>query len=168
MKNLCIFLVVLFGVFACDAPFEDESEMDLKSGKMIERTIKFQKATGVMEIVVNPEACSPEGFQLVINGEGNATFLGKHTVYNSVCVDANLNPVSPIMGEITAANGDKIYTMVTTPPWVDEDGTHYLYDIIEGMCTGRFEGATGYLDIYGVIDFSTMTWDLQGTGKITF
>ena len=168
MKKLCIFIIVLFGVFACDAPFNEEPEMDLKSGKMVERTIKFQKANGVMEVVVNPDACTVTGLQIVITGGGNATFLGNFTVHNYLCIDADANPVSPIFGELTAANGDMIYTMVTDEPWVDEDGMHYLYVIREGMCTGRFEGATGYIDMYGIIDHETMTWDLKGEGLITF
>nr|WP_319509910.1 hypothetical protein [uncultured Draconibacterium sp.] len=168
MKKLCIFLIVLFGVFACDAPFEEEPEMDLKSGKMVERNIKFQRASGVMEVVINPDACEDKGLQMIITGGGNATFLGNFTVYNYLCIDADANPVSPIFGELTAANGDMIYTWVITEPWIDEDGMHYLYEIREGMCTGRFEGATGYIDMYGVIDHETMTWDLKGEGLITF
>ncbi|QIA07758.1 hypothetical protein [Draconibacterium halophilum] len=168
MKKICIFLMVIFGVFACDAPFEEQPEMDLKSGNRIERTIKFQKASGVMEVIQNMDACTATGLQMIISGGGNATFLGNFTVYNKLCIDGDGNPVSPIWGELTAANGDKIYTMVNTDPWVDEDGMHYLYKIREGMSTGRFEGATGYIDMYGIIDHINMTWDLKGEGMIKF
>ncbi|MCY1722320.1 hypothetical protein OU798_18345 [Prolixibacteraceae bacterium Z1-6] len=168
MKNFCIFLVLLFGVFACDVPFEEEHEMDLKSGTMVERTIKFQRASGTMEVIWNPDACSETELQMVIAGGGNATFLGNFTVLNTLCINEQGDPVSPILGELTAANGDMLYSIVTTPPWEENGMVYYRYDIRSELCTGRFEGATGFIIMYGDIDHVAMTWDLKGIGRIMF
>jgi hypothetical protein len=168
MKSLCIVLVLLFGVFACDVPFEEEQEMDLKSGQMVERTIKFHRASGTMNVELNAEACPETEHQMIITGGGNATFLGNFTVLNTVCVNLQGEAVSPILGELTAANGDMLYSIVTTPPWEENGMVYYLYNIRSELCTGRFEGATGFIIMYGVIDHVAMTWDLKGIGRITF
>ena len=65
---------------------------------------------------------------------------------------------------MTAANGDKIYTRVRIGPEMVGDLIYYLYDIEGG--TGRFEGITGEIEVYGT--FSTTTWSLSGEGFFTY
>lgn len=145
-----------------------KTSSDLKSGKMVERTIKFVESTGTMDVVMNYDACPDFGLQMFIQGGGNASHIGKFTVVNTICLDTDLNPVSPIRGEITAANGDKIFTIVLQAPWMENEVIHYRYEILPELCTGRFEGATGFIIMWGDIDYTTMTWDLEGEGTIVY
>lgn len=167
MKRTIILCGLILFVFGCNEPLQEEPVPDLKSGKRVERTILFHRSVGTME-VVNSDACQDYNLQMLILGEGNATFLGHYTVKNTCCLDDNMQAISPIMGELTAANGDMIYTMVMEAPWVEDGMPHYRYTLLPELCTGRFEGATGYIVMYGVIDYGNMVWDLKGEGKITF
>ncbi len=170
MKKLMFLFLSLSIFFAgCDNDALVPDAMNdaaLKSGKMVERTIKFIQCSGVMEVVQN-DACD-NGMLLLVHGDGQASHIGHFTVINTTCVDENFNPVSPLIGEITAANGDKICTMVTKEPWMENGVIHYYYQIQPELCTGRFENATGYIIMWGDIDFIAMTWDLKGEGKITY
>ena len=171
MKKIFTIIVAVLLAFGCEESMHEElvNEADLKSGKMEERTFKVHRASGIMEAVMNNEACPDYGIQILISGEGNATFLGNFSVRNWFCQDDLGNPIPPIMGELTAANGDKIYVVVVG--YREDDVTitrYYDYMIIPGMATGRFEGVTGYYTIYGTVDYSTLTWCMQGEGKIIF
>lgn len=170
MKKIAVFFVMFLFIFGCNDPLQEiyEPEPELKKGKMVERTIKFQKATGIMQIVEEVESCTPDKLQMVISGGGNASHIGNFSVTNWICIDALLNPASAITGEIIAANGDKICTMVTKAPWVDEKGINYYYSVRTELCTGRFKDATGYIIMWGIIDYGTMTFDLKGEGKIKY
>jgi hypothetical protein len=95
---------------------------------------------------------------LLVQGTGHATHLGAFTVINYLCYE---DPTIT-RGLLTAANGDQIHTMVTGPP---VNGV-YNYAILGG--TGRFEGATGYIDMWGDIDIIAETFDLEGLGEITY
>ena len=95
---------------------------------------------------------------LLVQGSGHASHLGAFTVINYLCYE---NP-GITRGLLTAANGDQIHTMVTGPP---VDGV-YNYAILGG--TGRFEEATGYIDMWGDIDLVAETFDLEGLGEITY
>ncbi len=52
------------------------------------------------------------------------------------------------------------YQDVNTGIW------YYHYVIYNG--TGRFEGATGDINMYGTLDFENFVWNLQGEGTITY
>ena len=168
-KILPLVLLGLLVVFSCsksDDLIEPDSE--LKSGKMVERTIKFVKCTGTMEVVESELCADFGGLQMLIEGSGNASHLGNISVKNTLCIDSEMNPVTAIQGELTVANGDKICTMVITPPWMENGMIHYRYDVQSELCTGRFENASGYIIMWGDIDYATMTWDLKGEGQVAY
>lgn len=90
--------------FTGDLP---EISTHLKSAA-VTKTIKFFEISGTIEFGFGD--CSPY-INVLILGEGNATHLGRYTVLNKYCTDG-VNPVSPIYGFLTAANGDEIHTQL--------------------------------------------------------
>lgn len=143
--------------------------------KQLTNTLKFQKASGTLEIQPpgHPDNdCGDDILRLCISGGGNCTHLGLLTVENEVCFyfdDAmNIVPVSDWLGYLTAANGDMIYTQLVYS-WEMDGMSYNLYVILDG--TGRFEGATGYVENQGMIHFDPVnpligTWELEGEGII--
>jgi hypothetical protein len=83
-------------------------------------------------------------------------------------VDGNF--LSPVLGFITAANGDVIYTELGAPypDLANPPNLFYPYKIIGGSSGGRFDGAEGYITMYGIVDYVTGTWMLRGEGEITY
>jgi hypothetical protein len=140
-----------------------------KKGKIKTKTIKFHNSSGIMGALPNPGECQPYGgyFQAFIEGTGHATHLGLFDVINTYCIDDLGNPISPIYGIITAANGDQLFTQLTGL-WYDEvlEMTFASYIVYDG--SGRFDGATGDILMYGTIDNTTNTWDLEGEGTISY
>ncbi|MEA3479092.1 MAG: hypothetical protein U9R60_12980, partial [Bacteroidota bacterium] len=125
--------------------------------KKVTKTLKFHESTGTMAVVPSSE-CTESGFQFLIDGIGHATHLGAFKVQNTYCLDANFDLIYPIRGTLTAANGDHIFTKVIGTS-IDEDlGLIFHYMILDGA--GRFEGATGHIDMWGLIDYDNMTFDL--------
>ncbi len=56
-------------------------------------------------------------------------------------------------------------------PYPDLDNPpnfYYPYDIIGGSEGGRFENATGYINMYGIVDYIEGIWTLTGEGEITY
>jgi hypothetical protein len=128
----------------------------------ITKVIKFFEAEGPFEFDYTVLGCSPAPF-LTVCGTGTATHLGLYNIINLGCYDG----YSLIVGTITTANGDEIHTYiesayqdVTTGVW------YYHYVIYNG--TGKFEGATGDINMYGTLDFENFVWNLQGEGTITY
>lgn len=140
-----------------------------KSGKLKTKTIKFHESSGIMGIIPNPGECEPYGglYQVVIEGTGHATHLGLFEVINTYCVGLEGNPISPIYGIMTAANGDQLFSQMTSS-WIDETTgvMYYGYNIYNG--NGRFEGATGNTLMWGTVDYANNTWYLEGEGNITY
>ena len=136
----------------------------------VTRKIVFHEASGIMYVVPNQGDCgefSPP-LQMVVEGTGIATHVGRLTVTNLTCVDEAGNFLSPIYGFIIGANGDEIHTMMGTPyPDLDNPpNIYYPYTIIGG--TGRFDGATGDVMMHGITDFVNGTWTLSGDGEISY
>lgn len=170
-KATTALFVVLMFVFSCTkesvSPDLDAGNDVLKkadAAKEVSKTLKIFESSGTMGPAPN-EKCD-YGVEFQIQGTGHATHLGAFTVQNRACMDPDGNLLEPLQGVMTAANGDKIYTYVPKPPYVDERGLVYYYTIYDG--TGRFKGAWGFIEIWGNIDYSTMTFDLQGLGEITY
>ena len=112
-----------------------------------------------------------EGFgdlQFMVEGGGIASLIGKFSVLNLSCVDVDGNFVSPLLGWITAANGDVLHTMVVgVTPDLDNPGfATYRYMVIGGSEGGRFENASGWIEIYG--DTTANPFDLVGWGELTY
>ncbi len=149
-----------------------------KSGKAVTKTIKFQKSSGPFEVIFNDENPCFQYYgapQMYITGGGNASHMGKFTVVNTFCFYMEGEAIIVLgdwLGFLTAANGDEIYTQVVDPlnDWYIIDGISYMeYTVIGG--TGRFEGASGEVLMYGTFAFTSETegvWELEGGGSITY
>lgn len=150
------------------------STMTLKSSNAnrVTKELVFKYSKGTFSVIPNPGYCgdySPP-LQFVVEGTGIASHIGKFTVKNMACVDGQGMILTPLYGFITAANGDVINTVVvksypdeSNPPYVN-----YEYAIIGGSEGGRFEGATGVIYLYGVVDYTTGTFYFEGSGEITY
>lgn len=157
-----LFFLLLI-VFSCTKesvnPDLESGEDFLKGAKVKIKTLKIHESSGTMEVVNNGDC--PFGIQFLIQGTGHATHMGAFTVQNTFCIDFDGNPVSPIKGILTAANGDQIFTQVE---YVLDGVYHYL--ILDG--NGRFEGAKGFIDMWGLIDYPNMIFELEGLGEIQY
>lgn len=135
------------------------------NGKAVTRTIKFHRSSGIFDFVAPSTECSPF-IQVLIVGDGNATFLGNFKIINKYCFDGE-QPVGPINGFLTAANGDEIFTqMIGAVEVPSPEISNFDYIILGG--TGRFEDATGFIQMYGTIDRINFVFNLEGEGEITF
>jgi len=142
------------------------------NGNKVTKNIVFQPSSGTFAVIPNPGYCPDldPPLQMVIEGGGIATHLGQYTVENLACVDVNGDFLSPVLGFITASNGDVIHTVLGAPyPDLDNPpNLYYPYTILGGSSEGRFEGATGYITMYGNVDYTNGTWILSGEGEITY
>jgi hypothetical protein len=152
----------------------EESAIFSKSSNAnaVTKTIVFHPSAGTFGVVPNPGYCPDFNppLQMVIEGGGIATHIGRYSVENLACVDISGNFLSPVLGFITAANGDVIYTQLGAP-YPDLENApnfYYPYTIIGGSSGGRFEEASGSITMYGVIDYVAGTWTLSGEGEITY
>lgn len=179
MKIRILLLVLLFTLtLGCNkessfTPIEEEM-LTIEKSHPVTKHLNFKKSWGTYLITYGDNDCYPQNAQSVIEGQGNATHLGRFTVRNEYCVDFTGTPASPIYGWITHANGrDVIHTMVEDPAndiYPGPDGLLYFEYIIIGG-EGRFEGAEGDILMYGTLTPETQfsgTWYLEGEGEITY
>jgi len=168
-KATTALFVVLMFVFSCTkesiTPDLDSGDDALKGAKLKTKTLKFHESSGI--ILEDPVLCDicgmcESGSLLLIQGTGHATHLGAFTVVNYYC----LEQFGILRGQLTAANGDQIFTMVTKEPYEDDRGLVYYYSILDG--NGRFEGAKGYVEMWGLIDYDEGIWELEGLGEIIY
>jgi hypothetical protein len=174
-KTTTALFVILLFVFSCT---KESVSPDLDSGydvlkkaeaaKKVTKTLKFHESSGILLYFADPpvpcEICDicEYGSMLLVQGTGHATHLGAFTVINYLCYE----DLKTTRGILTAANGDHLFTMVIGTS-IDEDlGLIYHYAILEG--DGRFEGATGWIDMWGDIDDIAGTFDLEGEGEVTY
>ena len=135
---------------------------------------------GSMDGLVSPGgsvSCEP-GWQTVsLDAEGEVLHCGKSTLHSENCsmgTSQQGGVVENGFGEIIAASGDTIYvaysgtfTFDTYPPTM---GTFSLTGTIVGG-SGRFEGATGSIDVSAVQDYTVgPPWhaSLSWTGTIEY
>lgn len=130
--------------------------------KAMTKVIKFFEAEGPFEFNYTIEGCAPAPF-LTVSGSGTATHLGLYTIINLGCYDG----YSLILGTITAANGDEIHTYIESAYQDVITGIWYYHYVIYNG-TGKFEGATGDINMYGTLDFEYFVWNLQGEGAIAY
>ncbi|MFP4623622.1 MAG: hypothetical protein ACLFRX_05535 [Gemmatimonadota bacterium] len=104
----------------------------------------------------------PWQVMLYVQGEGQATHLGKTTLDLSACWDmATYQPISEVLAVYTAANGDEVWMRVVGA--YSMAGTDY--EIYGG--TGRFDGAEGLLHVTGE-QYPDFTWSTEAIGWITY
>ena len=160
MKLKLFFLTVLsaFLFLGCSTDNQEDFLDDSSSSKLsednivakvVERPFKV-KGSGTFSFVSFPPTEECENLlQYLIEGEGNATHLGRFSVTITYCTDFGNN--SFITGTQVAANGDEL-DFYSVGFGVDEQGqwTDYIYD----GGTGRFTNATGELRLYGIVEFT--------------
>lgn len=174
-KATTALFVVLMFVFSCTkesvSPDLDSGDNVLKKAKVekvVTKTLKIHESSGTtfMDAPVpceDYEICDmcDYGFLYLVQGTGHATHLGAFTVVNYFCLSEF--PPMIMRGILTAANGDQIFTHVESVDYtVDPPVYHYAID----GGSGRFEGATGDIYMWGRI--SDGTFDLVGEGEITY
>jgi hypothetical protein len=148
------------------------------NGNRVTKLLKIFSSTGTIEFVM-PVECPPgSAFEVLIQGEGNASHLG---LYNNVITFCSSNmgePLTPILGTMTAANGDEIYHQLIFAGVGGHNGIHMDYpfhqDYIIYDGTGRFEDATGDITLFGEVVYPVPpanpigTFNLTGEGTITY
>jgi hypothetical protein len=162
-------------------PLHSSDESKLKGAKSNnhERPFKVNKSYGPYWILPGEGECGDYPLaQVLIEGEANATHLGKFTVINIYCMNFDFGyPISAIEGTMTAANGDELHTNIPTPwdgvsIYPGENGvTFYVYTIMGG--NGRFENATGTILMWGTTTEDPNnplagTWEMEGEGTISY
>jgi hypothetical protein len=108
--------------------------------------------------------CGGEAWQvmLYVQGEGQATHLGRTTLHLSACWDMlTEGPVGEVLAVYTAANGDELRMRVVGA--YSMAGTNY--EVYDG--TGRFDGATGLLYVTGE-QYPDFTWTTEVVGWIAY
>ena len=164
LKNLCVAILCLMLVGACEESLEepsfaDEQQIAIEEGKPGMRNIPFKanfytkrsyddEAAGTLKCAENNDEFT--SFNLQVGG-GNATHLGKFTTTMWFCGSS----IGYKNGEgvFIAANGDELYFNVPSPGEVGQvlplPNPHPLYEFyfqdpfsFNGG-TGRFDGATG-------------------------
>jgi len=174
IMNIAAIAALLLGLAACQ---KDESSSANNPGQgentlknVVTRPFKAH-STGTIAIVYSEEnECYPEYAQTQFIGSGNGTHIGNSADEFYVCSNAQGGLSGPFYGTLTAANGDEIYfsqSDMSVFIFIDEYGNVTgEFDITGG--TGRFEGATGHIDTYGVDDFVNMIYDIYMEGTITY
>lgn len=130
------------------------------------KTLKLRSAGTTVLLFPPNNNCNPNEVEVVLNGEGHATHLGLFTFFASYCSLDGINPVSPILGVQTAANGDELYSVLVGAGEDPELG--YYQDWVFYGGSGRFEDATGEIRLYAIVDFINLTWSNHGVGTITY
>ena len=155
-----------------------QSEMtqsDLKKGKAVTKTIKI-RGTGIVtyDCLEYDENNDCIMYFAEVQGEGNATHLGKFTIELKYYADSNLFPlpnpidpfnIPPITGVQTAANGDELNTYSVGPHPDDPENTLRFY---YNGGSGRFENVIGYVVL--TFDWSPdgLSYTNYGEGEITY
>jgi hypothetical protein len=177
LKPSTALFVLLMFICSCTKesviPEPDFGSDALKGAKLRTKTLKIHDSSGEMGVIpcslydLYDDCSSCEtGFVFYVEGTGHATHLGAFTVQNYACMEPGIGTLEPLNGVLTAANGDQIFTRVAYYIPDPDLGLIYHYEVLRG--SGRFEGATGYIDMWGDIDYDLMKFDLQGLGEITY
>jgi len=132
----------------------------------VSKTIKFLEISGIMKFQEGD--CAPY-LNVSLIGEGRSSLMGKYSLLNTFCSDG-VDPVTPIYGFLTAANGDEIHTMVIEAGVAEENEVYdlyYIYTVLGG--TGRFEHiVSGEMIIYSNVDWGALSWVCEGAGTLVF
>ncbi len=194
MKNLLFILFAGLLITACSndsALFEPlnedeiivvDNDINVKTeipnphlkGKAVTRPLKI-KGSGVLEYNYPWDECGEEFVFVEVMGTGNATHLGKFTLYLSYCrhlEDGDEDTVPS--GYQMAANGDILFTEIgpkdeNTPVEGVDEGGFFIYFIYTGG-TGRFEDADGWVKLYFEFDDpeQPLIYSNHGEGELTF
>lgn len=124
------------------------------------RKIKI-RTEGTMSFTPGTTDC-PAALWARYVGEGHASHLGLFTIEIAYCTDG-INPLSPILGVQTAANGDQLFVR-----GVGGDPSANSLDFSYEGGTGRFENASGFVTLFFQFDYENLTWRNFGEGIISY
>jgi len=115
-----------------------------------------------------PGACSDGSLQVVIEGSGTATHLGRYRYEANEC----FNPVTgAFSGEptVTAANGDQLFGTYSGQVSSTSDPNVITYEeqLTVSGGTGRFAGATGAFDVVGEANLADLVYNQSLVGVIS-
>ena len=136
------------------------------NGKAITRDLKIHESIGTITVGPSSECAAPYIYKVVIVGTGNATFLGNYNLEMWFCVDRYGNRLTDCLGVVTAANGDKFYTLMTDSN--HNQGPDWWGKFMITGGTGRFSEATGEFETKGLFSVEQGVYDLVGEGEITY
>ena len=145
-----------------------QSTLTSKRGKDVTKKLKVRES-GIMTPIFGYEGCLPEEAFIVVEGTGNGTHLGLHSIDISYCTTDPLGLTSPyqIYGYLTAANGDVVNGMlVGASEDIDLGIIIQEWEFYDG--TGRFEDASGGVTLYVTFNFENLTWSNYGVGTLTY
>lgn len=137
-------------------------------GKDVTKKLKVRES-GIMTPIFGYDGCLPEEAFILVEGTGNGTHLGLHSIDISYCTTDPLGLTSPyqIYGYLTAANGDIVNGMLVGASEDPDLGIIIQeWEFYDG--TGRFEGASGGVTLYVTFNFENFTWSNTGIGTITY
>jgi hypothetical protein len=112
-------------------------------------------STGTVAVVPNPDACGDfdaPNLELQIDGYGRGSLFGNFTFTNRACFDPELGFLSDLLGVGTTAAGDQFYFVLESSipdPEPNDNFVTQRWNIRGGSEGGRFERASGWLEIYG-------------------
>lgn len=131
-------------------------------------------STGTVAVVPNPDACGEfdaPNLELQIDGYGRGSLFGNFTFTNRACLDPNSGLfLTDLLGVGTTAAGDQ-WNFVRVSVTPDEDNppfTTQRWNITGGSEGGRFERASGWLEIYGDPTGATPGSVFVGWGEFTY
>jgi hypothetical protein len=115
-----------------------------------------------------PGPCGEAGLNVVIEGRGNATHLGRYSYAADECFDPGTGGFA---GEplFTAADGDQLWGHYTgqVAPTADPNVILYTETLSITGGSGRFSGATGELEVDGVANLATGDYSQKLRGWIS-
>lgn len=154
-------------IFAPLISYKANSDMNFAShnrrGDLVERPIKFS-SEGTIYYIPGIGDCAGH-LHAVIEGRGKGSHMGNIIVELGYCTDGE-NLLSPVMGTVTASDGDQIYVVLTGADTDPDKGPFQNYMIYDG--TGRFDGAMGSYTLYGLVDYVNGVWTHEGGGVISY
>ena len=155
IKNLCIALVSVIFLFACEIPQHEvfkevKGKIDMsKRKKTFRHVIPFQAEfmTTRTSLIFDSEECeAPYGLFFTQEGQGQGAPIGKFTTKFTFCLDPVAREFVDGKGTFFMENGDELYYTLSgqvvnseDPDFDSEFSTPFA---ITGG-SGRFEGASG-------------------------
>ena len=135
----------------------------------VKKEITFMSYEGIIEFIPNQGDCAVQFMQ---TGGGIASHIGKYALVNTAC--AGPDGLGEMLGVITAANGDEIYTRLDNIKcdinpeigFCPGEYATFTYEIAGG--SGRFDEADGWIYIYGIFVPEGPFGGAIGWGTITY
>lgn len=171
--NIAAIAALFLGIAACQKDDTSSANNSSQGENALKNDVTrpfSAHTTGTIAIVYSEEnECFPAFAQTQFIGSGTGTHIGNSTAEYYVCSGSQGELSGNFYGILTAANGDKIYFSQSDLSVFTIDENFNVtgeFELTGG--TGRFEGATGHVDTYGVDDFANMTFDIYMEGTITY